>query len=526
LTNAQTFAVIAAFPRVNERSTPITLLQMTQADQNKLDKPKNVMKPTRSTRPHSLPSQNRSFGRLAIITASTACLALINSADAQTAANRQCLAVDIRDNNRIYLSTTHPSGVVDNANARQNVLDTANGGQAKRSSYGTAPGGSTWLDPRLLSCMSRLEEVYGYSYSVSEIAGASHSSGSYHYYGTAFDVYVINGSGVSSGNPYWQSYNQRCRDMGSIESLGPGYPGHDTHVHNAWGTGSGINVAPPPGSPNCSGSFSGPDAVSWGPNRIDVVARGTDNAIYRKVYTSSGWGPFNSIGGNASSGPSIASWGTSRLDIFCRGTDNSLMHRAMTPEGWQPWHSLGQNLEAAPDAVSWGQGRIDVVIRVSNNNIMHRAYHNNNWDSWQNMGGGNVASAPSICSWDSGRLDVFYRSTNNELWHQGYNSSGWLGWQNLNGNIRGGPDAVSWGPGRIDVVVRGPNNDILHRAYHDGAWDSWQNLGGNSASDPTISSWDSGRLDVFYVSPAGELWHRGYNSSGWQPWQNLGGNLK
>src|SRR5688572_4346208 len=118
-------------------------------------------------------------------------LQFAQTASAVSAADRQCLAVDIRDNNRIYLSTTHPSGVVDNANARQNIVDTANGQQAKRSSYGTAPGGTTWLDPRLLDCMSRLEVVYGYSYSVSELAGASHSAGSYHYYGTAKDVYII-----------------------------------------------------------------------------------------------------------------------------------------------------------------------------------------------------------------------------------------------------------------------------------------------------------------------------------------------
>lgn len=458
--------------------------------------------------------------------AGVACLPYADHGSAATAADRQCLAVAIRDNSRIYLSTTHPSGVVDNANARRNIVDTANGNKAQRSSYGTAPGGSVWLDPRMLDCMNKLESVYGYSYSVSELAGASHSAGSYHYSGTAMDIYVINGIGVSSGNPYWSTFNQRCVNMGSIESLGPGYPGHDTHVHQAWGTGSGVNVAPPSGSPTCNGATAGPDAVSWGSQRIDVVARGAGNAIFHRVYTSSGWGGFNSIGGNATTGPSIASWGSGRLDIFCRGTDDSLMHRAMTPTGWQSWHSLGGNLEAAPDAVSWGSGRIDVVIRTDGNNIKHRAYHNNNWDSWQNLGGGNVASAPAICSWGGGRLDVFYRGTGDALWHQGYNENGWLGWQNLGGNIRGGPDAVSWGPGRIDVVVRGPANDILHRAYHDGAWDSWQSLGGNSASDPGISSWGGSRLDVFYVAANGELWHRAYTSSGWQGWQNMGGNLQ
>ncbi|MGI8966972.1 MAG: hypothetical protein ACR2H1_12925, partial [Limisphaerales bacterium] len=105
----------------------------------------------------------------------------ITPALAVDACDRQPLGVKIRDNSRIYTATTHPSGVVDNANARQNIADTANGLKAKTSCYGNATCSSTYLDPRLLDCMDRLENVYGYSYSVSELSGASHSVGSKHY---------------------------------------------------------------------------------------------------------------------------------------------------------------------------------------------------------------------------------------------------------------------------------------------------------------------------------------------------------
>ncbi len=455
------------------------------------------------------------------------CLQFTQAGIAVDASDRRCLASDIRDNDRIYLANTHSSGVVDSANARQNIADTANGNQAKRSAYGTAPGGSVWLDPRMLDCMDKLEGLYGFSYSVSEISGGSHTSGSYHYSGTAFDVYTINGIPVSASNPYWREFNQRCIAMGAIESLGPGDAGHDTHVHNAWGTGVGVNVAPPPGSPSCIGSVAGPDAVSWAQGRIDVVVRGAGNDIYHKIYDNGAWGGFNSIGGDSTTGPSICSWDVGRLDVFCRGADGNLMHRGyIQGTGWLDWQNMGGDLEASPDAVSWGSGRIDVVIRANGDNIQHRAFHNGAWDAWQNMGGGNVASAPAICSWASGRLDVFYRGTDNALWHQGYNSSGWLGWQNLGGNITGGPDAVSWGSGRIDLVVRGPGGDILHRAFHDGAWDVWQSLGGNSLSDPTISSVDAGSLDVFYAGTDKNLYRRRFINGSWQAWQNLGGNLQ
>ncbi len=174
------------------------------------------------------------------------------------ARDRQNLAIQIRDNSRITLNTSHPSGVQDAAYARLNIIDTANGGQAMRSNYGTAPGGSTWLDPRLLDCMVQLAVTY--TYGVTEIAGADHSVGSRHYSGLAFDVYGINGIGVSSSNPHWQEFLQRCRDMGATETLGPGDSGHDTHVHIAW-TDNGGNVAP---SSTLQFSQQGPKLVGTG----------------------------------------------------------------------------------------------------------------------------------------------------------------------------------------------------------------------------------------------------------------------
>jgi hypothetical protein len=37
-------------------------------------------------------------------------------------------------------------------------------------------------------------------------------------------------------------------------------------------------------------------AVSWGPNRLDVFVRGTDNSLYRKYWNGSKWGPYEKEG--------------------------------------------------------------------------------------------------------------------------------------------------------------------------------------------------------------------------------------
>ena len=80
---------------------------------------------------------------------------------------------------------------------------------------------------------------------------------------------------------------------------------------------------------------SNPTAVSWGPNRIDVFVRGTDNAVYTKAWNVSKWTDYVGLGGAFMSGPAVASWGANRLDVFGRGTDNALWHK-WWDGSWRP----------------------------------------------------------------------------------------------------------------------------------------------------------------------------------------------
>jgi len=179
-----------------------------------------------------------------LLLASAALAAVFSTSTAMGQAGRQETAIYIRDNTGITLATSHPSGITDTAStARQNIVDAAACKASKTSAYSDVGVTSVWLHTGMLSCMKTLRATYGYTYRVTEIAGGDHSSTSYHYRGTAFDVGTINGSGVSSSNPYWSTFNQRCRNMGSIESLGPGDAGHSTHVHNAWASGTSASAA-------------------------------------------------------------------------------------------------------------------------------------------------------------------------------------------------------------------------------------------------------------------------------------------
>jgi hypothetical protein len=82
--------------------------------------------------------------------------------------------------------------------------------------------------------------------------------------------------------------------------------------------------------------------VSWGADRLDMVALGTDNAIYHRAWDGQ-WVPseWERLGGVFVSPPAVVSWGADRLDIFGIGTDNHMYHKAWYGQ-WTPgWEDLG-----------------------------------------------------------------------------------------------------------------------------------------------------------------------------------------
>src|SRR4030095_6741771 len=91
--------------------------------------------------------------------------------------------------------------------------------------------------------------------------------------------------------------------------------------------------------------------------------------------SSPSWSQEESLGGNLASEPAAASWSSGRIDVFARGTDNALKHlwyQAGLGKGWQSWESLGGNLASAPAAASWSSGRLDIFARGTDNALKHR----------------------------------------------------------------------------------------------------------------------------------------------------------
>ncbi len=143
----------------------------------------------------------------------------------------QALAKQIQGNSSIKLATSHPSSSDPLSTAKMNIDDTAAGKLAKTSKDGDAKGADVQLSDDMLKGLIAVASKFK-SVSVSEIAGGDHSGTSRHYRGYAFDINQANGQGISASNG--KSVEDVCRQAGATEVLGPGQPGHDTHVHCAW----------------------------------------------------------------------------------------------------------------------------------------------------------------------------------------------------------------------------------------------------------------------------------------------------
>jgi len=226
-----------------------------------------------------------------------------------------------------------------------------------------------------------------------------------------------------------------ARDIFALDSSGNLI--HQFVTSNA--TGSAENLGKPSGSVALTGT---PAAVSWGnsSDRIDAFARGSDNALWHKSYTSSGgWSGWDSLGGTLTCDPTVSSWGSGRLDVFTCDTSNHLAHKYWNGSSWSSWEGgatiadYGQTLTSAPAAVSWGSGRIDVFARDTNNNLIQKVYdsgaggwQNYSQNGWYNLGG-TLTSAPTVTSQASVSLDIYTRNSTNGLSHLKYRTS--TGWQ-------------------------------------------------------------------------------------------------
>jgi hypothetical protein len=199
--------------------------------------------------------------------------------------------------------------------------------------------------------------------------------------------------------------------------------------------------------------------------RINQIFRDIIRFILENIGVGGGpqgWSQWEDLGGILTSAPAVASWQPNRLDVFARGQNQALWHKYWNGARWSEWEDLGGVLTTGPAAVSWSPNRIDVFGRGQNLSLWHKYWDGTRWSVWEDLGGGQISSAPAAASTGVNRLEVFARGQNNELLIRTWNGTRWSGWQSLGGVITSAPAAVSWGGNRLDAFARGQNNHLWH----------------------------------------------------------------
>lgn len=182
-----------------------------------------------------------------------------------------------------------------------------------------------------------------------------------------------------------------------------------------------------------------PSAASWAPGRLDVFAQGcndTGNNMHHIWFDAGRWGgwdqptAFNSM--RIVGSPSAVSWGSNRLDFVARGSDNQLYQSYWTPEsGWGGLAALGNCLSGSPTIVSSAPQKLDVYVPTCSNgppsdNLQKRSWSPAGWTDFEMQeGAGNFTSinatkdgyAGIILAGRAANGNLRYRVTSSPTWY-------------------------------------------------------------------------------------------------------------
>ena len=260
------------------------------------------------------------------------------------------------------------------------------------------------------------------------------------------------------------------------------------------------------------------------------------NAYTPKPVISSGWYP---LGGNLSHNISAITNQNGRLEVFARGGDNALYHIWQTSPGggWSNWDSLHISIYGNAAITSNSDGGYKVFVTekdVSNEIISYLdlssdgIWSTTNRLSWQ-------IGNPHVISNADGRLEVFAVKTSERtlyhIWQTSPGSSRWSEWHSLGGliipheHVRLARNA----DGRLEVFVIGDNTSLynIRQTSPSGSWGSWNYRNGTQLqrNSLAVSQNADGRLEVFVIGGDGALYRQWQTSPGgsWSQWDYRGG---
>ena len=258
------------------------------------------------------------------------------------------------------------------------------------------------------------------------------------------------------------------------------------------GSDSQVYMAPlPPGSARPTGgrlvggpgsTFIPPGAIRSHQRYFFLVGRGTDNALWAfDAITPQGFPLWVSLGGRLTSRPGAAAGalsvpGGEALDLVARGSDGAVWDRESTSTAYRPWVNLGGQVLAGtgPAAVNTGGTLYVLAVGLDHALWVTHSTDGTHWSGWRSLGGragsdiGAATPAPGVA-----------RGADNAAWYNefaGSTAGVSPGWHTLGGRLTAGVGAGSAPGGMTWAVTLGTDNRVWQAS---GMWPAlrWSKAG-------------------------------------------------
>ena len=272
----------------------------------------------------------------------------------------------------------------------------------------------------------------------------------------------------------------------------PGDPGYSflytATDHTLWVQGGGLEGGP--ADPYLeTGRLIGEAApLSIGTDNVWTFGRGTDNQLWFS-NDGPGWDP---LGGRLTSKPGVASLGGAAYAVFVRGTDGAVWERVFDGLKWQAWTRLGGQLLAgtAPAAAYLsGVGKLWIAVVGTNRQVYLKLA--NGVGGFFSVGGQTTVD-PALAEASTvtpNTLAIFYRGPDDAAyWNRYSEAEGLATWQSMGGRFTSGLSAATGivnGAVTTYTIGLGTNSQVFGNV---GTWTS------SNPVTPTFSGWSEATI--------------------------------
>ena len=305
---------------------------------------------------------------------------------------------------------------------------------------------------------------------------------------------------------------------------------------SAWAGWSAIAGAAAPAAPVADVA-----AVSASADRVDLFVVAGDGEVLTTARTTSAgaWAGWSRIGMATDRAPAMSvvnavSTGPDRIDVFIVASDGGIYTagRAGSAASWSEWARVGSASDAVPvlsvvTAVSAAPGRIDLFVVAADGNVYTtaRLASDGVWADWSKAGASltpvlfPVKSAVTALSPQAGEVDLFAVAADGGIYSCSRpGTGGWSSWARVGGAADTVPlpctvGATSPGLGQVSLFVTGSDGGVytVSRSATAAAWTDWARVGTATDQAPLHSviraaSAKAGELDLFLIGNGGVVY--------------------